>query len=432
MSTDLARHVESMLIADTHEHTRTEAEWVTEGPADVLADIFSNYATDDLVCAGMDYQAMVELVRGKPQDLQKRWDSVKDYWPLIRHTGYGQGVALAAEEVYGMEELSLPGLQTAEKTYRQLRSPGGQIEFLRHRAGLDHQQVNDMTRRPPTPNTDAPDFYLYDLSIWHLVKHEMDYQQLFDWTGVTVSDLASLDSAMGRLFEKSGGLAIACKSQQAYTRSLAWQKRTDAQARSALEEILRQGASADPAQRAVLGDWCLGRCCELAGQYNLPVKFHTGYTAGTSFMPLAGTAPSNLCGLFKAFPKTRFVLMHMSFPYHSELLALAKQYPNVYASLCWAWSISPRDAMEFVRRFIHSVPANKLLAFGGDSVWPTPTYVYSRQMRQWLSRALQAEVDEGYLGEAQAIELADRILLKNHYACFDIPGRRANIAKALA
>lgn len=430
MPTDLALHIENCLVADTHEHTRSEADWIKEGPPDVLADLFSNYSPDDLVCAGMSREDVLALVRGRAEDVEKRWNSVKDIWPLIRHTGYGQAVALAARELYGMDELSLNGIQAAEKTYAALRRPGQQLPFLKNRARLDHVQVNDMTRKPPVPDADAPDFYLYDLSLWGLAKHDVDYAQFQQWTGVTATNLASLEDAMVKLFEKSGRIAIACKTQHAYTRSLAWRMPSYAQAEEALSDILLQGAAVNPATRALLGDWCLHRCATLAGEYGLPVKVHTGYTAGASFMPLAGTSPANLGGLFKTCPRTRFVLLHMGYPYQHELLALAKQYPNVYASLCWAWSISPRETMEFVRRFIHAAPLNKLLAFGGDSVWPTPTYVYSRQMRQWLTRALSAEVAEGFLIEPEAIKIADHILRLNHYACFDIAGRRANIAAA--
>ena len=120
----------------------------------------------------------------------------------------------------------------------------------------------------------------------------------------------------------------------------------------------------------------------------------------------------------------------MGYPYAEEVIALAKHYSGVYASMCWAWSIAPRQACEFVRRFIHTAPVSKLLAIGGDSAWPTPTVAYCQQMRRWLTRALEQEVAEGDLSERQAIEVAGRILRENHYECFDIAGLRARMAPA--
>ncbi len=50
--------------------------------------------------------------------------------------------------------------------------------------------------------------------------------------------------------------------------------------------------------------------------------------------------PGHLCPLLIEYPDTRFVLMHIGYPYASELIALAKHFPNTWADLCWAWSIS--------------------------------------------------------------------------------------------
>jgi hypothetical protein len=100
--------------------------------------------------------------------------------------------------------------------------------------------------------------------------------------------------------------------------------------------------------------------------------------------------------------------------------------------LCWAWSIAPDAAAAFVRRMIHAVPANKLFVFGGDTGWAGSSFAYSIQARQWLTRALQAEVDDGFLSEAEAIELARRMMLDNQRDAFDIDGTRAANERALA
>ena len=51
MSTDLARHILTTPLADTHEHLRSEQEYVQEGP-DILQSLFDNYVTGDLAVAG--------------------------------------------------------------------------------------------------------------------------------------------------------------------------------------------------------------------------------------------------------------------------------------------------------------------------------------------------------------------------------------------
>ena len=87
--------------------------------------------------------------------------------------------------------------------------------------------------------------------------------------------------------------------------------------------------------------------------------------------------------------------------------------------------------MEFVRRFLHAAPANKLFAFGGDTRWPTSACAYAMQARRWLTRALEAEVAEGDLTEREAIELATRLMRGNQLACFDLEGTRAAIRQRM-
>jgi predicted TIM-barrel fold metal-dependent hydrolase len=149
-------------------------------------------------------------------------------------------------------------------------------------------------------------------------------------------------------------------------------------------------------------------------------------------MPVSRIQSGNLCPLLARYLDAKFVLMHIAYPYNSELVAMAKHYPNIYVDLCWAWSIDPFSSSDFVRRFIHAVPINKLFAFGGDTGWPTSSAAYAIQARRWLTYALEAEVSDGFLTEPQAIRIATRLMCENQYACFDLEGTRAAIEQAVA
>ena len=180
-----------------------------------------------------------------------------------------------------------------------------------------------------------------------------------------------------------------------------------------------------------MGDWCWARGVELAVEHNLPFKLHTGHHARTGQMPIDWVRAGNLCPLLARYPEARFVLMHISYPYSDELVSIAKHYPNVWVDLCWAWSIDPYSSADFVRRFLHAVPSNKLFGFGGDTSWPTAAVAYSIQARRGLRRALEAEIAEGDLTEPEAITIARRLMRDNQYACFDIEGTRAAIRAQL-
>jgi predicted TIM-barrel fold metal-dependent hydrolase len=182
------------------------------------------------------------------------------------------------------------------------------------------------------------------------------------------------------------------------------------------------------AEQLCLGDWCWARGVQLAIEHNLPFKIHTGYYAGYGVMPVERIRAGHLCTLLAKYPKARFVLMHIAYPYSEELAALAKHYPNAYVDMCWSWSIDPYTACDFVRRMIHAVPANKLFAFGGDTTWPNAAVAYATQARHWLTRALQREVDEGLMTEREAMTLASRMMRENQEACFDLAGTRDAIS----
>jgi uncharacterized protein len=428
----LALHIQQQRLADTHEHMRGESDWLGDGP-DVLESLFPFfYAGFDLRSAGASAQEVDAFFDRTSGDVATRFARIRPAWEAMRLTGYGEGVRLAAEHCFGLAELSPDGLSEAQRQLETLRRSGERLRLLRELAGLDHIQVDNFVR-PCEPDASGPGFFLYDIS-WHeLANGIIDVAVLLDETGVAVRDIGSLREAMTAVFDRYGAVAIAIKSQHAYERTLRWEERTDADAARALARVLADGTASevDVADRLCLGDWCLARGIELATAWNLPIKLHTGYLATSGRLPLEQIRPGLLWQLLSRYPDARFVLMHIAYPHDRELLALAKNYANVWVDLCWAWSVDPRTSADFVRRFLHVAPASKLFAFGGDTEWPVASLGYAVQARRWLTRALAGEVEDDDLTEAQAMRLATRLMRENQYACFDVEGRRAAIHERL-
>jgi hypothetical protein len=425
--TDLSTHIRATRLIDTHEHLRDERNFVEDGP-DVLQDLFDNYVTADLVVAGAQEDAVKRLLDASDPDLAGRLAGVHDAWERCRHTGYGEAVRLIGQLVYGIEEITPYSLEVARVRNLELRQPGERLRLLRDTANLDHVQVDDF-RLQCEPDASGPGFFLYDLSWVEFCKGKIDAEGIQREVGIAVESLTGLRGAIEALFQRYGPCAIAVKSQHAYERTLRWEERSDADAARAL---LRQldGQILSEEERLCLGDWCLARGVEQAIAHNLPFKIHTGYYAGHSRMPIERVRAANLCALLARYPAARFVLMHAAYPYSAELIALAKHYPNVYIDMCWAWSIDPYSACDTLRRTIHAVPANKVFAFGGDTSWPAAAVAYAAQARAWLTRALMGEVEDGLLGEREAIALATRLMRENQLECFDIAGRRAMLLAA--
>jgi uncharacterized protein len=394
--TDLAVFIATAPLADTHEHLHSEEKYLAESP-DVLQDLFDHYTRADLAVAGATPEALKRLMDASDPDLAERFRGVRDAWEAIQHTGYGEGVRLTAKRVYGLDELVPEALPAAQKITASLRKPGERLRLLRDVANLSYVQIDDF-KWECEPSDDG--FFLYDISVVGLVQGNIP-------KGCTTPE--AIRTHIGSSFAQWAPKAIAIKSQHAYSRTLHWQERTD----SEIAPLLGKPELAE--------DWMFARCIEEATRHGLPIKIHTGYYAGHSTMPIERVPSGLLTGLLRAYPAARFVLMHTSYPYGHEQIALAKHFPNVFLDLCWAWSIDPYATQDFVRHAVHAVPANKLFAFGGDSFWPNASVSYAFQARVWLTRALQAEVDEALLTEKQAIALAGRWMGGNQAACFNLP-----------
>jgi uncharacterized protein len=441
--TDLGLEINSLALVDTHEHLLREDQWAGDNAKlieqlrragqpgwgddrpDILQDLFLNYVPSDLEVAGATKEAIQRLFDPAAGDIEFRFAGIRDVWEATQHTGYGEAVRLIASEVYGLDSLTPEGLETAQLKLEELRQPGERLRLLSEVAGLDHVQIDDF-QWACTPDESGPEFFLYDLSWANFANGDLRAEETLQETGIEISTLDELRETMAAIFQRYAPFAIAVKAQHAYTRTLRWQERSDDEAARALSVVLA-GGEVEEETRLALGDWCWARGVELAIEHNLPFKLHTGHHAGTGNMPIDWVRAGNLCPLLARYPEARFVLMHIAYPYSDELVSIAKHYPNVWVDLCWAWSIDPYGSTDFVRRFLHAVPNNKLFGFGGDTFWPTAALAYSIQARRGLRRALEAEITEGDLTAQEAITIARRLMHDNQYACFDIEGTRAAI-----
>ncbi|MCP4384183.1 MAG: amidohydrolase family protein [Hyphomicrobiales bacterium] len=428
--TDLHRFIQTAPMCSTHEHTEYESGY-TANPPDVLNNLFNNYVEADLVVAGASPDAVKVLFDRTNPNIRARFAGNEEAWQRVRHTGYGEAVGVIASELYGIEEISSETIEAAQRLDPYPGGPGDRLKLLKDVANLDHVQIDHMARRVPAESY-GQDFFLYDIGVCRLCDGTPDLERLSTETGIEIDSLPRLHEAMAEVFAQNADLAVAVKSQHAYHRTLLWQKRSDEDAEKAFEIWRAKGVATPHEDRLCLGDWCWGKLVELTIEHDLPFKLHTGYYAGYGTMKIDRIQSGHLCSLLEAYPAARFTLMHIAYPYHDELIAIAKHFPNVSLDLCWSWAIHPMVTADFVRQFIHAVPYNKLFVFGGDSFWPAATVGYALQTRTWLTRALQQEIDDGLMSEATAIALARNLMMNNQTDYFDLEVKKRNVRSAEA
>ena len=126
-TTDLAHHIQSIRLVDTHEHMRRENDWVENGP-DILQDLFGNYVPADLVTAGASPEAMRDLMDAS-KEIPSRFEGIREAWEATQFTGYGEAVSLIAKHIYGLDELTGNGLASADHL-KTLRTPGKRYHIL--------------------------------------------------------------------------------------------------------------------------------------------------------------------------------------------------------------------------------------------------------------------------------------------------------------
>lgn len=437
MPTDLQAFIAESPLVNTHEHLCRNEEMLAE-PPDVLSLIIGHYLGADLVVADPSLPNHEWGIDGSGQlnasvPLAERHALLEKALELTRHTSYSRAMRRMAKHCWDIDDFSLSSLERAQAQLEAAWQDGVRLRLLRDVARHDHVQI-DKFEFTVTPDSEDPAFFLYDIRFCDFTSgHYEDLAvKIPAVTGREIAGPASLGEIIDDVFDTYGPIAIAAKNPHAYLRTLAWQRRSDGEAEAALARILRDKDAAAREDQLCLGDWAMSRCIEAATRHHLPVKIHTGYYAGHSKMPMHRIHPEHLCSLLIAYPQTRFVLMHIGYPFENELIALAKHFPNVWVDMCWAWSIDEAASRDFVRRFVSAVPGNKLFAFGGDTIYPWGSLGYTLQARDGLTAALQACVDDGFIIEKDAIQLAGRFMMENQYAVFDVEGTRAAIREHLA
>ena len=410
-------------LVDTHEHlveesTRLGGRATHFFPSNDWSDLLLHYAADDMMSAGMGKGARDRFFHpDTPRDTKIQL--FLPIWDRVRHTGYGRSVRETVRILYGVDDLDARTIPVVDERFRAALRPG-LMESVLEGACIVHAQVNSLERI--FVETDHPEWMPQDISFLAFTK--ADRAVVARDTGQAPDTLDAWCGWIDACFDRWAPRAIAAKNQIAYQRRLSFPS-ADPRVAEAAFARKAAGLAVDPDDELALENHLFRHCLAAATRHGLPVKLHTGYYAGHGRMPLGRVATNagDLAPLLAEFPETRFVLMHIGWPYQDEYLALAKHFPNVWIDLCWTWIIDPEACVRFVREFLTTVPSNKLLPFGGDYFTVECVAGHARIARHGIARALSELVDSGWLREEEAGALVPRLFHGNARALFpDRPG----------
>jgi len=442
-------------LIDTHEHLIEESDRLAAKPVKTKCDDWSitvnAYTVGDLISAGMAQEDGERFFTSELDPMEK-WRMIEPYWPAVKNTGYGQVVRITMKQLYGVDELSGKTIKKVISGYEKTRKAGFYKKILRDMANIESCQVNYMAGEPSRGSADRPylngtclasnltttpfkesaqpTLLMQDISFLGMYQGP-DFKQFGDPTGIKFKNLYDWHKVIDWWLNKYGKYAVAVKSQNAYNRDIDYERVEAEKVEAVFLKVLNKRAITD-AEKKALEDHLFWYSVKRASESKLPVKLHTGYYAGANKMPLSRLInnPGSATDLCRAAPETRFVFMHICYPYYEEMISIAKQYTNAYIDMCWAWIINPVAAKDFLKKYLVTAPANKILTFGGDLIGVEAVLGHAVIARRGIAIALSELVEEGQLSLDEAIALKDPIMHGNAREIFNLVEKEKVLKKA--
>jgi predicted TIM-barrel fold metal-dependent hydrolase len=430
---DLRGYLDGIRMIDTHEHLDSEEEFVRQ-PVD-FGRLFLHYANCDLISAGCPSRDIERLQKDPKLSPIEKWRLIEPYWESVRGTGYGRCLESAIRDLYDVDGLNRDTVEGLSRKMDEARRRGCYREVF-DRAGIGLALWNRLDRLGPIPRMWSPEYdltlFIQDLLAPFLrfdlqklsSKHDYDLQEWHQGWG---RDILCLDDYLGAIEERFSAYAVqasALKISIAYYRPLSFPDRSRSEIEPLFNRLLDSGWERNAGlpsldQLRAIQDFMVHFSIRQCAKYDLAVKFHTGLQEGNA-NTIGNSRAALLSNLFFKYPKVRFDIYHISYPYQEELITLVKNFPNVAVDFCWMWIINPAAGRRALSEFLDAVPANKIHGFGGDFIFIEGSYGHAIMAKDNIARVLGEKVGEGSMTVDRAQQVARWILRDNPIRWFGL------------
>ncbi len=402
-------YIDSLRVFDTHEHLYDPVLTNKSGIVDFTVLLLEN-GFNDLVSSGMP-DSLFEYIYDNKVSPSAKWSVIEPYWENASNTASNKIIMTAIRDLYGINDLNASTVIELSKRMKASYNYPWFDDVIINKCRIDYviQDVDVLYHKPPYAR------YTNRFCDWLYINSKktidslaiMQVEPIFTLEGFTKSLTTSFKEAM-----KDGMILI--KINLAYQRSLFFEDVSTERARkvfktliSGNENLMLPDADAKPLQ-----DYMVHHLMTLARQYHVPVAFHTGLQAGNGNI-IANSDPLLLVNLFTKYPDVKFVLFHGSYPYGGEVSTLAKNFSNVYIDMNWVYAISPSYSTRYLNEWLETVPANKLMAFGGDQRFVELTYGSLQMAKKVIAGVLTEKVRDNYFTENEAKKIASKLFYDN-------------------
>ena len=416
----LLEYIDTLPIIDTHEHLHIREE-LRETDTDILKEYLLHYFNRDLLSAGLpkhEYRQVIDHT--KP--LRERWELVKPFWKMCRHTGYGRALDISVEKLYGVEGITDNTIEEVNDRFKQSLVPGTYKKVLKDLCNIEISLVDnydELDLRLPhlgcTPEVFAPAYRIDRLIFPRVLDDIIHYEEVLDMEITSFTHyLEACEKAVSTAFE-NGAPVLKCGI--AYERSLFFDRYTFSEAEQAFSAILATKHIPETRIRSInagkaLQDYVLHTIMDLVNRKRGRIQFHTGLQEGSGNM-LTNSDPTLLSNLFLEYPNVVFDLFHISYPFQQRAGSLAKNFPNVFLDMCWSHIISPAASQQTLYEWLDVVPYSKISAFGGDYRIIDAVYGHAHLAKQDVAKTLATKVDNGIFGIEEAKGIAKSLFYDN-------------------
>jgi predicted TIM-barrel fold metal-dependent hydrolase len=428
--------LEKIPLVDTHEHFILEEDRL--GLSLDLFYLIPHYASSDLLSSGMPPSVLDDLrgVGSHQLSLEQKWSAFEPYWLRIKNTGYARALELIARDIFGVDGISEETYQSLSEKISLSNKKGWYTHVLKEKANIEFcilEYLGGDMIYCPAPALGTELAYLdrklgrtvppLGLDMVRRVENLDGLIGIRNLEGVRKAEKAydlpihTLDDllkAVDRAIESGTDQGIVgIKTALAYHRIIHYERTTRHEAETLFNRIfdhLGEGISWKEAKP--LQDFAMHHVIRRAIDSGLPIQVHTGLQEGVGNI-ITNARPTHLVNLFVQYPQARFDIFHSAFPYTGELTTLAKNFPNVYANLCWMYVISPYAARRTLAEWIETIPSNKIFGFGGDYIIVEGSYAHAKMARDNIARVLVEKIEEGTFSLSEAQAFARRIMREN-------------------
>lgn len=407
------KYVESLRVIDTHEHLFSP-EIIKNSYFLDFSLLFQTNAYEDLISAGMP-EILFDSLFNEPITPLRKWRLIEPYWRKTFNTSFCRTILNGVKSLYNINDLNESTVTTLSEKIRNAYSTNWFDRILRDSCRFDYI-IQDGYHMNGKGNYFR---YAKRFDSWITIKSNYRIDSLAILQIEPIFTLEDYVRSLRTAFEKEvrNGMTVV-KVFIAYSRKMNSDKVDTDAARKVFRTLVNgdEDLAISFGEAKPLQDYMLFRLLDLAREYSIPVAFHTGLMAGEGRI-IGNADPTLLANIFNSYPEVNFVLYHGAYPFGGELSTLAKNYHNVYIDMNWTWSISPSYSERYLTEWLETVPAGKLMAFGGDLMVPENIYSELKTAKKIISDVLCNKIREGYFTEAEARSIA-RMILHDNAAAF--------------